>query len=163
MYIRRRVCAEQDMKGGRVHVLVYQENGENLNDLISVSEFNLGISREPRIRREPMYARIDKAPPQDTLPGCVWRGRSDEIIAFDDDSRTHSVTDCMIFNVSKCWYSPILSRETTGGCDRELDWYGRFRDPLQAVNFLTDPERGLGVCCDDELEKVFQNFWFNRK
>lgn len=142
MYIRRRVCAEQDMKGGRVHVWVYQENGENLNDLISVSQFNLGSG----------CTRIDKAPSQEALPGCVWQGRSVEIVESYDGSSTHCVAQCMIFNVSKCWYSPILSRETTGGSDRSLDWYGRFSSPEQAVDFLVDLERGLWVCSEDDLQ-----------
>lgn len=149
MYIRRRVCAEQDMKGGRVHVWVYQESDENLNHLIAVSEFNLGIDRGPGC------ARIDRSPSQETLPGCVWQGRSVEIVESYDGSRTRCVAHCMIFNVSKCWYSPVLSRETTGGSDRSLDWYGRFHSPEQAVDFLTDPEKGLGVCCKEELDKVF--------
>ena len=144
MYIRRRVCAEQDMKGGHVHVWVYQANGENLNDLISVSQFNLGSG----------CTRIDKAPSQETLPGCVWQGRSEENIDWDGDE-THCVVHCMIFNVSKCWYSTVLSRETTGGSDRRLDWYGRFLSPEQAVDFLVDPKRGLWVCSEDDLKKAY--------
>lgn len=144
MYIRRRVCAEQGVDGGPVHVWVYQESGESLNNLIAVSEFNLG----------PGYTRIGRAPSREVIPGCVWQGRSDEIVAFDD-SRTRCVAHCMIFNVSKCWYSPVLSRETTGGNDRSMDLYGRFRSPEQAVDFLTDPGRGLGVCSEDELDRAF--------
>lgn len=108
MYMMRRVHAEQSPKGGNMNVWVMQWQRADLNELIKTARFNLNPFKE--IPGGSMWE--DHAPDQNKLPGCVWQGRVDENFEWNDRI-VHGITHCMIFNISKCWYSSVLSRETS--------------------------------------------------
>ncbi len=157
MYMMRRVHAEQNPKGGPMHVWVMQWQRADLNALIKNARFNLNPFNE--VPGGSMWE--DHAPDQNKLPGCVWQGRVDEYFKWND-RLVHGITHCMIFNISKCWYSFILSRETSDN-DKSLslfnckfddgDVYPSFETIKECVDYLTSPE-GIGICSNKDIKPV---------
>lgn len=157
MYIMRRIHAEGSPEGGGFAVWVYQYERENLGELIALGRGNITPFKD-----NPGWERTeDLGPDQERLPGCVWQGRCDEVFDHLPDEKVHGITHCMVFNVSKCWYSPVLSRELTGG-DNRLTRFGsrfvgtahpRFATMKECVDYLASPE-GLGVCSDRDIRPV---------
>lgn len=157
MYMMRRIHAEQSPEGGHFTVWVYQYQRENLNELIGLGRRNIAPFKD-----NPGWERWeDSRPDQERLPGCVWQGRCDEVFDHLPDAKVHGITHCMIFNVSKCWYSSVLSRELTGGDNRLNRFnsrvgetvYPHFDTIKECVDYLSSPE-GLGVCSDYDIKPV---------
>ena len=158
MYMMRRVHAEGSPEGGGFSVWVYQYESENLNELIALGRRNI----DPFKVNPGWRLWEDRTPDQERLPGCVWQGRCDEVYGrWPTEAKVRSITHCMVFNVSKCWYSSVLSRELTGGDNRLLRFnsrfdgvkYPHFDTMKECVDYLTSPE-GLGVCSDRDIEPV---------
>ena len=160
MYMMRRIHAEQRPEGGHFTVWVYQYQRENLNELIGLARSNL----EPFNEIPGGTTWEDDKPNQEVLPGCVWNGRTDEVFNSEHNwhpRKIHSITQCMIFNVSKCWYSSVLSRELTEGdnqltrfnCRIDKRTYPHFDTIKECVDYLSSPE-GLGVCSDYDIKTV---------
>ena len=157
MYMMRRVHAEQSPKGGNMNVWVMQWQRADLNELIKTARFNLNPFKE--IPGGSMWE--DHAPDQNKLPGCVWQGRVDENFEWNDRI-VHGITHCMIFNISKCWYSSVLSRETSD-FDNPLyrfnckfddgEEYPSFATIKECVDYLTSPE-GVGICSNRDIKPV---------
>ena len=157
MYMMRRVHAEENPKNGCFAVWVYQYEGEDLNKLIA-----LGRSNITPFKDNPGWRLWeDHTPDQESLPGCVWQGRCDEVFGTWPSDKVHGITHCMIFNISKCWYSTVLSRETTDGdqllvhfnCKIDKTVYPHFGTMKECVDYLTSPE-GLGVCSNRDIKPV---------
>lgn len=157
MYMMRRIRAEENPKTGSFTVWVYQYERKNLNDLIK-----LGRSNITPFKDNPGWLLWeDHTPDQERLPGCVWQGRRDEVFDTWPPEKVHCITHCMIFNISKCWYSPVLSRETTDGdnrlnrfnCRVDKVTYPHFDTMKECVDYLSSPE-GLGVCSDYDIKPV---------
>lgn len=160
MYMMRRVHAEQSPKGGSMNVWVYQWESADLNDLIDKAKFNL----KPFNEIPGGTSWEDHTPDQKTLPGCVWQGRTDEVFNHEDNwhpCKIHTITHCMIFNISKCWYSSVFSRGVTEGdkalyhfnCKIGDEIYPSFPTIKECVDYLTSPE-GLGVCFNRDIKPV---------
>ena len=157
MYMMRRVHAEGSPEGGGFTVWVYQYERANLNELIALGRRNI----DPFKDNPGWERREDSRPDQERLPGCVWQGRCDEVFDGFGDKKVHGITHCMIFNISKCWYSSVLSRETTDGDNRLSRFncrfdgiaYPHFNTMKECVDYLTSPE-GLGVCRDRDIKPV---------
>lgn len=156
MYMMRRVHAEQNPKGGHMNVWVMQWEDADLNGLIKTARFNLNPLK--KVSGGNMWE--DHSPDQNKLPGCLWQGRVDKNFKFND-SMVHSITHCMIFNISKCWYSSVLSRETSE-CDNHLSRFNcKFDDEVypsfdtikECVDYLTSPE-GIGICSNRDIKPV---------
>ena len=153
----RRVHAEQNPKGGHMNVWVMQWEDPDLNGLIKTARFNLNPLK--KVSGGNMWE--DHAPDQNKLPGCVWQGRVDKNFEWND-SMVHSITHCMIFNISKCWYSSVLSRETSE-CDNYLNLfnckfddgeeYPSFATIKECVDYLTSPD-GIGICSNRDIKPV---------
>lgn len=152
MYMMRRIHAEDN--GELRNVWVYQWQAADLSGLIATARFNLRPLDESR---EVNYWE-DHRPDQKALPGCVWQGKCSHVFT-DGWNASHkkveirSVTTCMIFNISKCWYSHLLSRETMTD-DRDVS---AFYDPVKGIESyvqLLSSNRGLGVCSRAELRKI---------
>ena len=157
MYMMRRIHAEGSPEGGSFSVWVYQYERENLNELIALGRRNI----DPFKDNPGWERREDSRPDQETLPGCVWQGRCDEVFDSLPDAKVHGITHCMIFNVSKCWYSSVLSRELTRGDNRLLRFnsridrvkYPHFDTMKECVDYLSSPE-GLWICSDRDIKPV---------
>lgn len=157
MYMMRRVHAEQSPKGGHMNVWVMQWQRADLNELIKTARFNLNPFNE--VPGGSMWE--DHAPDQNKLPGCVWQGRVDENFEWNDRI-VHGITHCMIFNISKCWYSSVLSRETSDN-DKSIslfnckfddgEVYPSFPTIKECVDYLTSPE-GIGICSNKDIKPV---------
>lgn len=160
MYMMRRVHAEQSPKGGHMNVWVMQWQRADLNELIKTARFNLNPFKE--VPGGSMWE--DHSPDQNKLPGCVWQGRVDEKFNWND-RMIHGITHCMIFNISKCWYSSILSRETSD-FDKSIslfnckfddgEVYPSFETIKECVDYLTSPE-GIGICSNKDIKPVEVN------
>lgn len=147
MYILRRVHAEQGVSSDFINLWVYQWESADLNSMLAHARFNLKpIAETPRVRY------VDVAPDQHTLPGCLWQGRTDEVFDYEygcSSHKIHSITHCQIFNITKCWYSPVLSREVM---ESDIDFGGStdfiqlpFSTLIEYVNFFTT-NPGIGIC-----------------
>lgn len=156
MYMMRRVHAEQNSMDGSMNVWVYQGQKADLNKLIATAKFNLDPFKE--VPDGSMWE--DLAPDQNMLPGCVWQGRVDQNLEWNGPM-IHVITHCLIFNISKCWYSPVLSRDTTDG-DRAIsrinckfgdDVYPSVTTIKDCVDYLTSPA-GIRVCCDRDIKPL---------
>lgn len=157
MYMMRRVHAEQSPKGGPMNVWVMQWKHADLNELIKTARFNLDPFKE--VTGGSKWE--DHDPDQNKLPGCVWQGRTDKTFEWND-SMVHGITHCMIFNISKCWYSSVLSRETSDS-DNALtlfnckfddgEKYPSFTTIKECVDYLTSPE-GIGICSNKDIKPV---------
>ena len=156
MYMMRRVHAEQNPEGGHMNVWVMQWEDADLNGLIKTARFNLNPLK--KVSGGNMWE--DHAPDQNKLPGCLWQGRVDKNFKCND-SMVHSITHCMIFNISKCWYSPVLSRETSDSdnaliyfnCKVDDKVYPSFLTIKECVDYLTSPE-GIGICSNRDIKPV---------
>ena len=158
MYMMRRVHAEGSPEGGGFTVWVYQYERENLGELIALGRRNI----DPFKDNPGWRLWEDRSPDQERLPGCVWQGRCDEVFGrWPSEAKVHGITHCMIFNISKCWYSSVLSRELTGGDNRLNRFncrinkvnYPHFGSMKECVDYLTSPE-GLAVCSDRDIKPV---------
>lgn len=156
MYMMRRVHAEQNLNRKVMDVWVYQWQSPDINVLIKEAKLNLKEVNDLPVGK----VWEDHSPDQSVLPGCVWNGRTDETFIHEGlggPSQIHRITQCMIFNISKCWYSPVLSRTIMKVDEQFITLrtrsYPCFSTITEWVDYLTSPV-GLGVCHDCDIRTV---------
>lgn len=150
MYILRRVHTEQSVeslkKSCNPNIWIFQWCSEDLARMIATANRNIS----PTSGCHHVARWVDKTPDQNILPGCVWQGRISHILPdhFDRHERdTAVIIHCMIFNVSRAFYSPVLNRKIMEGDVMTYPYWLRkkFDTPAEYVDYLTTPP-GLGIC-----------------
>ena len=161
MYILRRVHTEQSVsrleKSCYPNIWIFQWCSEDLAGMIDTA--NRNIDGGPSCHHVVRW--VDKTPDQRILPGCVWQGRTSHILPDwygRSEHDTAVIIHCMIFNVSRAGYSPVLNRKIMDGDVMTHSYWlkKKFDTPAEYVDYLTTPP-GLGICgreiSNDEILK----------